>query len=73
MIVDFSIWDPYLEDKIQHLKSNYTGVSKIILNGAIEYQYDMIQGRTDTMKDLILFCKNNNIHIHIITGTHSNY
>lgn len=81
MIIDFTIWDPNLIFKVYEFKQNHSGIKKIILNAATEFQYDLLAvtagGRRplnsrQSMLDLINFCIKNNIELHIITSNYNN-
>lgn len=70
MVVDFTIWDTSLVDKLTRMKDNPAGITKIIFNGSLEYQYNYIAGHPKPMTDLIEFAGANNIELHIITCAH---
>jgi hypothetical protein len=72
MIRDLTIWDPTIFDKISDIKKNHHGITKIILNAALEYQYDIISSK-DNMEDLISFTKDYSIELHIITSGHPDF
>lgn len=73
MIIDFTIWDNKLLSKIENFKNNHSNITRVIVDSAIEYQYDFLAGKREHMDDLIQFTKEHNIELNIITGTHSNY
>lgn len=67
------IWDNDLKEKILRIPNRYYGINRIILNSAIEYNYDFIGGHRGLMDFLIHITDRSNIKLDIITGTHSNY
>jgi len=70
MIKDYAIWDPNLQQELENLFQNPNDTSHIILNSAIEYQYNFIGGNSKLMDKLIEFTNHHNIKLDIITGTH---
>lgn len=73
MITDLNIWDNDLLNKIQNLKLTLGENDDVILDAAIEYNYDSIQGKTENLVTLIDIVTSRKANLHIITGTHSNY
>ena len=71
--VDLDIWDNELETKINNIYNNPDKFTRIIYNGAIEFDSAMIQGSKEKFQELADFCKKHNIELLLITGTHSNY
>lgn len=72
-LLSLDIWDNELVDKIENLKNCTTKITDIILNAAVEFNYNLISGQQSITDNLIDFIKNNNITLHIVTGTHENY
>lgn len=73
MIKDFAIWDPNLIGDLESLFANSQNIDHIILNSAIEYQYNYIGGNRKVMDKLIEFTLQNKIKLDIITGTHPSF
>jgi len=73
MIRDLSIWDSGLFDKLDEIKRNPSGVTKIILNSALEYQYDLLWGCRDNLENLISYTRDSNMELHIVTSGHPNF
>lgn len=73
MIIDLNIWDNDLLNKIQNLKLILSEGDDVILDAAIEYNYDSIHGRTENLATLIDIVISSKAKLHIITGTHSDY
>lgn len=73
MIIDLNIWDNDLLSKIQQLPNYLKQDDVVILDSAIEYNYDCIQGKPENLKTLIDIVTEKKVKLHIITGTHPDY
>lgn len=73
MLVILDIWDDTVIQKIDKFKENYQNVTKLILNGLLEFQYDKLLNSTEVILDLINFTKSKNIEFHILTSCHPAY
>lgn len=71
MLVDFTVWDSNLVEKIEHFKNNCQKVTKVIFNGLLEFEYQCLAGSTEKMLDFIKFLEDKNIELHILTSAHS--
>lgn len=69
MIAYFSVWDNDIS-KLETFKQNCQGVTKVIFNGLLEFDYRNWYGSPKTMLDLIQFLKDKNIELHILTSAH---
>lgn len=71
MLITFTVWDINLLEKIEDFKKNYQGVTKIIFNGLLEFEYQYMYGSVAKMLDFIKFLDDKNIELHILTSAHS--
>jgi len=69
-IFDLTIWDNSILDKVAFFKENHSKYTTLILNAALEFEYDIMAGSREYIVDLINFTQENNIKFHIITGSH---
>ena len=68
-IIDFDIWGNDTLDKTNKFMENAHAVSKIIYNGATEFDSNTIHGSRESFNNLVEFAKTHNIEFDLITAS----
>jgi hypothetical protein len=70
-IIDFNIWHNNTLDRADRFMENAGRVSKIIYNGATEFDSNTINGSVEKFNELVEFAKIHNIEFDLITASAS--
>jgi hypothetical protein len=68
-IIDFNIWNDKTLDNANNLIDNPGNITKIIYNGATEFDSNTIHGSREKFNELVEFAKTHNIEFDLITAS----
>ena len=68
-IIDFNIWNDKTLDNANKLIDNPGNITKIIYNGATEFDSNTIHGSRERFNNLVEFAKTHNIEFDLITAS----
>lgn len=68
-IIDFSIWNDNASVQINKFMSSPGSITKIIYNGATEFDSNTIHGSREKFNELVEFAKTHNIEFDLITAS----
>lgn len=73
MIIDLDIWDPDISKKVENILKQPCNATKIIINGVLEYKYNNLGPNKYLIYELLIYCRQNKIELHITTSGHPKY